>query len=219
MAHPGSSSSGEPPPAADEDPFVSVAFYNVGIQNSEVAGRKWADKCEMLKRDIEKIFDPNRGVQAAFILEFGNMYTNIDNSLRSAELQRSKRLRGGVPQPAARLWPFAHGEALFEVFSSGAEQPAGSMAAICCHRKADEAKRECDGTHLAPSAMSTFFVEYPCVPHVCVPLHCSCELLFALRSQNMAAGIDDSIAELTWPSWLGCLAGRLAGWLAGWLVS
>ena len=23
-----------------------------------------------------------------------------------------------------------------------------------------EAKRECDGTHLAPSAMSTFFVEY-----------------------------------------------------------
>ena len=23
----------------------------------------------------------------------------------------------------------------------------------------------------------------------------------------MAAGIDDSIAELTWPSWLGCLAG------------
>ena len=30
------------------------------------------------------------------------MYTNIDNSLRSAELQRSKRLRGGVPQPAAR---------------------------------------------------------------------------------------------------------------------
>ena len=87
------------------------------------------------------------------------------------------------------------------------------------HHKADEAKRECDGTHLAPSAMSTFFVEYPCVPHVCVPLHCSWELLFALRSQNMAAGIDDSIAELTWPSWLGCLAGRLAGWLAGWLVS
>ena len=84
------------------------------------------------------------------------------------------------------------------------------------HHKADEAKRECDGTHLAPSAMSTFFVEYPCVPHVCVPLHCSWELLFALRSQNMAAGIDDSIAELTWPSWLGCLAGRLAGWLAGW---
>ena len=30
------------------------------------------------------------------------MYTNIDDSLRSAELQRSKRLRGGVPQPAAR---------------------------------------------------------------------------------------------------------------------
>ena len=87
------------------------------------------------------------------------------------------------------------------------------------HHKVNEAKRECDGTHLAPSAMSTFFVEYPCVPHVCVPLHCSWELLFALRSQNMAAGIDDSIAELTWPSWLGCLAGRLAGWLAGWLVS
>ena len=82
-----------------------------------------------------------------------------------------------------------------------------------------EAKRECDGTHLAPSAMSTFFVEYPCVPHVCVPVHCSWELLFALRSQNMAAGIHDSIAELTWPSWLACLAARLAGWLAGWLVS
>ena len=97
-----SSSSGGPPPAAHECAFLSMAFYNVGIQNSEVAGRKWADKCERLKRDFEKIFGPNRGVQAAFILEFGNMYTNIDNSLRSADLQRSKRLRGGVPQPAAR---------------------------------------------------------------------------------------------------------------------
>ena len=86
------------------------------------------------------------------------------------------------------------------------------------HHKVNEAKRECDGTHLAPSAMSTLFVEYPCVPHVCVPLHCSWELLFALRSQNMAAGIGDSIAELTWPSWLGCLAAGLAGWLAGWLA-
>ena len=65
------------------------------------------------------------------------------------------------------------------------------------HHKAAGAKRECDGTHLAPSAMSTFFVEYPCVPHVCVPLHCSWELLFALRSPNMAANIDDTIDELT----------------------
>ena len=87
------------------------------------------------------------------------------------------------------------------------------------HHKADEAKRECDGRHLAPSAMSTFFVEHPCVPHVCVPLHCSWELLFALRSQNMAAGNDDNIDELTRPTWLGFLAGRFAGWLAGWLVS
>ena len=79
-----------------------MAFYNVGIQNSEVTGRNWSEKYERLKRDIEKIFDPNRGVQAAFILEFGNMYKNIDNSLRSADLQRSKRFRGGVPQPAAR---------------------------------------------------------------------------------------------------------------------
>ena len=79
-----------------------MAFYNVGIQNSEVVGRKWPERCERLKRDIQKLFDPNRGVQAAFILEFGNMYKNINKNLRSADLQRSKRLRGGVPQPAAR---------------------------------------------------------------------------------------------------------------------
>ena len=30
------------------------------------------------------------------------MFIGIDGSLRSADLQRSKRLRGGVPQPAAR---------------------------------------------------------------------------------------------------------------------
>ena len=78
-----------------------MAFYNVGIQNSEVVGRKWPERCERLKRDIEKIFDPNRGVQAAFILEFGNMFKNIDKNLLSADSQRRKRLRGGVPQPVS----------------------------------------------------------------------------------------------------------------------
>ena len=92
-----------------------MAFYNVGIQNSEVTGRNWSEKYERLKRDIQKIFDPTRGVQALFILEFGNMFNNIDKNLRRADSQRSKRSRGGVPQPAARLWPFANGEALFEV--------------------------------------------------------------------------------------------------------
>ena len=97
-----SSSSGGQPPAAHECPFLSMAFYNVGIQNSEVTGRNWSEKYERLKRDIQKIFDPTRGVQALFILEFGNMFKNIDKNMRNADSQPSKRRRGGVPQPAAR---------------------------------------------------------------------------------------------------------------------
>ena len=60
---------------------MSIAFYNVGIQNSEVHGRKWHAKCRKLQSDIAKIFDPNRGVQAVFLSEFGNMFKKIDIDL------------------------------------------------------------------------------------------------------------------------------------------
>ncbi len=107
-----SSSSCELPPAAQEDPFVSICFYNVGIQNSEVAASKWAAKYKALKRDIAKIFHPSKGVQALFISEFGNMFQCIDGDMRRAELVRNKRLRGGVSQPAAHVQPST--QALFE---------------------------------------------------------------------------------------------------------
>ena len=90
------------PRVAHESPFLCVAFYNVGINNSEVPARRWADKCEMLKRDIQKLFRRDRGVQAVFISEFGNMFKNIDKNMRNADSQPSKRRRGGVPQLAAR---------------------------------------------------------------------------------------------------------------------
>ena len=41
-----SSSSGELPPAAQEDTYVSMCFYNVGIQNSEVTAKGSAAKYE-----------------------------------------------------------------------------------------------------------------------------------------------------------------------------
>jgi len=107
-----SSSSCELPPAAQEDPFVSICFYNVGIQNSEVAASKWAAKYKALKGDIAKIFHPSKGVQALFISEFGNMFQCIDGDMRRAELLRNKRLRGGVSQPAAHVQPST--QALFE---------------------------------------------------------------------------------------------------------
>ena len=44
-----------------------MCFYNVGIQNKEVPGRNSHAKCRKLQGDIEKIFDPNRGVQALFL--------------------------------------------------------------------------------------------------------------------------------------------------------
>ena len=65
-------SSGELPPAPEEAPFVSIGFYNVGIQNNEVNGRNWDAKCERLKSDIKKIFRSDHCVQALFILEFGS---------------------------------------------------------------------------------------------------------------------------------------------------
>ena len=107
-----SSSSGELPPAAQEDPFVSICFYNVGIQNSEVTAPRWAAKYERLKRDIQNIFHVSRGVQALFISEFGNMFTCIDDEMRRAKLARNNPLCGGVPQPAAHVQPFT--KALFE---------------------------------------------------------------------------------------------------------
>ena len=109
------------PRVAHESPFLCVAFYNVGINNSEVPARRWADKCEMLKRDIQKLFRRDRGVQAVFISEFGNMFIRIDGTLRSADLQRSKRLRGGVVQPAAR--PETSTQDLFESIVSEINRP------------------------------------------------------------------------------------------------
>ena len=106
MSSRSSSSSDELPPAALLPVYVSMCFYNVGIQNNEVAGRSWPAKVEKLKRDIRRIFSVSGGVQALFICEFGNMLSCIDGAMRQAMHRR------GVAQPAAHAQPST--QSLFE---------------------------------------------------------------------------------------------------------
>ena len=79
---------------------MPMCFYNVGIQNNEVHGRNSHAKCRKLQSDIEKIFDPNRGVQALFLSEFGNMFKNIDIDLTRALFQHIvKKSRPSIRSP------------------------------------------------------------------------------------------------------------------------
>ena len=80
------------------DTVVAFAFYNVGIQNSEILGTAWnksnSEKQERLRNDIAAIFAPHHGMQILFISEFGQMGRSIDEELKGR----------GVAQPATKLF-------------------------------------------------------------------------------------------------------------------
>ena len=57
--------------------------YNVGIQNDEVAGKKWTKekgKYNRLKNDVQKTFEHDTGIQILLIAEFGHMFNRIFNA-------------------------------------------------------------------------------------------------------------------------------------------
>ena len=75
---------GDGPHLAD-DSVCAFAFYNVGIQNSELLGQKWnsasSPKKRKLRDDIRSTFGAEHGIQALFICEFGGMEPNIDKQV------------------------------------------------------------------------------------------------------------------------------------------
>ena len=70
--------------AADVSPDTMVALlsYNVGIQNAEIAGKKWRNrdgKYNKLKKDVQETFDHDTGIQILLISEFGHMFDIMSN--------------------------------------------------------------------------------------------------------------------------------------------
>jgi hypothetical protein len=60
---------------------VGFAFYNVGIQNDEVLGYRWARKVGMLEDNIRRILaEPD--VSCLFLCEFGHMQLPINCNLK-----------------------------------------------------------------------------------------------------------------------------------------
>ena len=69
-----------------DDIVVAFAFYNVGIQNTELLSANWpkrsaSSKKVKLKIDIDATFCADVGVQALFISEFGEMYKEATASV------------------------------------------------------------------------------------------------------------------------------------------
>ena len=81
-AYPAVATVGDDDSLAVAAPFVAFAFYNVGIQNSELLGAAWntpaSARKAKLRTDLQNIFAPDRGIQALFLSEFGGMEPSID---------------------------------------------------------------------------------------------------------------------------------------------
>ena len=68
---------------SSDNTTVALVSYNVGILNSEVKSKGWAEKGEKrqkLMSDVEKIFKNEHGIQIALISEMGNMLDKLSHS-------------------------------------------------------------------------------------------------------------------------------------------
>ena len=80
---------------------VAFAYYNIGIQNTEILGTAWnkpnSEKQRKLRNDVQAIFSAQHGIQCLFISEFGLMSKSIDEEL-------GKEQNRGVSQPATKTY-------------------------------------------------------------------------------------------------------------------
>ena len=93
-AYPAVATVGDDDSLAVAAPFVAFAFYNVGINNSELLGAAWntpaSARKAKLRTDLQNIFAPDRGIQALFLSEFGGMQSGSSSSC-SRSLCRCRR--------------------------------------------------------------------------------------------------------------------------------
>ena len=71
---------------------LTVGFYNVGIQFTELSGKKWASKQRFLKADILKAFDTHV-LDILYLCEFGELGVGI-----------AAGRAGALPAPGARAF-------------------------------------------------------------------------------------------------------------------
>ena len=98
--------------------YVGFGFYNIGIQNKEVAGQNWEMKFNLLKNDIQRNMGANL-VDCVFLTEFGNMKDSINTVLHLLQKHPAGATSAGPHRAAHRL--FAEllddlGEEDFEVY-------------------------------------------------------------------------------------------------------
>ena len=84
------------------DTPVAVAYFNLGIQNNEVARQtnNWHSKVRRLEADIQAAFNSVHGLQVLLLSECGNMYKCIGSVFR--DLGKS----GGGSHPARNTQEF-----------------------------------------------------------------------------------------------------------------
>ena len=64
----------------DNAPELAVGFYNVGIQLSEVNGKKWKIKERLLRQDIVEAFDVHE-LDVLCLSELGELRQGIGSKL------------------------------------------------------------------------------------------------------------------------------------------
>ena len=104
---PGVSNSSALQPADEEtESFpVGFAFYNVGVQNKDVHGKKWNEIIRRLAGDLKKIFnDRHHDIHVLLLTEWGNMLISIDREFRVGATKHLMHVipyaTGGDGQPA-----------------------------------------------------------------------------------------------------------------------
>ena len=109
---------GEDVALCDTWPELRIAFYNIGINKTEVIGRKWNAKKEKIQRDMQKILYVNKSDMLC-LSEFGEIGEGLQKSLPE----------GGIGNLFAELWQRACNieNEIGGLFRSSAVQPADGV--------------------------------------------------------------------------------------------
>ena len=81
--------------------YVGFGFYNIGIQNTEVAGQNWEMKVNLLKDDIHRILSADL-VDCVFLSEFGNMFDSINAVFHSLQKDPARLASAGSHRAGGR---------------------------------------------------------------------------------------------------------------------
>ena len=81
--------------------YVGFGFYNIGIQNTEVAGQNWEMKVNLLKDDIHRILSADL-VDCVLLSEFGNMFDSINTVFHSLQKDPARLASAGSHRAGGR---------------------------------------------------------------------------------------------------------------------